>query len=84
MGQNSSRNPRKERREIVRDYFDKMKKYPSPSKQVNKPDPSEPKMVDSTKTQSVKAGVCLDEPEEAKVKAAYGQTKGLLWYRSIK
>ena len=40
----------------MRDYFDKMKKYPSPSKQVNKPDPSEPKMVDSTKTQSVTAG----------------------------
>ena len=60
------------------------KDYPSPSKKVNRTAPSEPKMVDSTKTQSVKAGECLDKPEEAKVKAAYGQTKGLLWYRSIK
>jgi hypothetical protein len=37
-----------------------------------------------TKIESVEAGECLDEPEKAKVKAAYGQTKGLLWYRSIK
>ena len=41
-------------------------------------------MKDDTKTKSVEAGECLDEPEKAKVKAAYGQTKGLLWYRSIK
>ena len=62
----------------------KNKDYPSPSKKVNKAAPSEPKMVDNTKTQSVTAGECLDKPEESKVKAAYGQTKGLLWYRSIK
>ena len=67
-----------------------MKKYPSPSKQVNKPDPSEPKMVDSTKTQSVTAGEVNTDAQgkvvgkESKVKAAYGQTKGLLWYNYIK
>tara|TARA_R100000541_G_scaffold39540_1_gene47304 strand:- start:575 stop:784 length:210 start_codon:yes stop_codon:yes gene_type:complete len=69
----------------MREYYDdKMKKYPSPSKKANRAAPSEPKMVDNTRTESVKAGECLDKPEEAKVKAAYGQTKGLLWYRSIK
>ena len=62
----------------------KNRDYPSPSKKVNRSAPSEPKMVDNTKTQTVEAGSCLDKPEEAKVKAAYGQTKGLLWYRSIK
>ena len=68
----------------MREYYDKMKGYPSPSKKANRAEPSEPSMVDNTRTQSVKAGECLDKPEEAKVKAAYGQTKGLLWYRTIK
>ena len=74
----------------MRDYFDGMKKYPSPSKKVNRPAPSEPAMVDNTRTQSVTAGeVNTDEKgnvvgQEAKVKAAYGQTKGLLWYNYIK
>ncbi len=60
------------------------KDYPSPSKRVNRAEPSMPSMTDTTRTQSVKAGECLDKPEKAKVKAAYGQTKGLLWYRSVK
>jgi hypothetical protein len=46
-------------------------------------------MVDSTKTKSVKAGEVTDAKgkvvgKESKVKAAYGQTKGLLWYNYIK
>tara|TARA_R110000744_G_scaffold97650_4_gene188727 strand:+ start:452 stop:658 length:207 start_codon:yes stop_codon:yes gene_type:complete len=68
----------------MKDYYDSMKKYPSPSKQVNRAAPSESSVKDDTKTKSVEAGACLDKPEEAKVKAAYGQTKGLLWYRSVK
>jgi len=75
---------------VMRDSSDNMKKYPSPSKQVNRPDPSEPKMVDNTKTQSVTAGEVNTDAQgnvvgkESKVKAAYGQTKGLLWYNYIK
>jgi|TARA_R100001463_G_scaffold13880_1_gene37026 hypothetical protein len=68
----------------MREYYDKMKKYGSPSPKKTKAAPSFPSVEDNTKTQSVEAGYCLDEPEKAKVKAAYGQTKGLLWYRSIK
>ena len=68
----------------MREYYDNMKKYPSPSKVKNRAAPSEPSIEDTTKTQSVDAGECLDTPEKAKVKASYGQTKGLLWYRSIK
>tara|TARA_R110000744_G_scaffold96444_1_gene186373 strand:+ start:5560 stop:5769 length:210 start_codon:yes stop_codon:yes gene_type:complete len=69
----------------MREYYeDKMKAYSSPSKKSNRPEPSESSIVDNTRTQSVKAGECLDKPKEAKVKAAYGQTKGLLWYSSIK
>ena len=60
------------------------KEDPAPSKKVSRPAPSEPKMVDTTRTESVKEGECLDTSEKAKVKAAYGQTKGLLWYRYIK
>ena len=67
----------------MRDYYGN-DKYPSPSPKKTKAAASFPTMKDDTKTQSVKAGECLDKPEEAKVKAAYGQTKGLLWYRSIK
>jgi|TARA_R110002072_G_scaffold50433_1_gene135866 hypothetical protein len=67
----------------MRDYYDS-DKYPSPSQKKTKASPSFPSVEDTTKTQSVQAGECLDKPEEAKVKAAYGQTKGLLWYRSIK
>jgi hypothetical protein len=68
----------------MREYFDKTKGYPSPSKKVNRAESSESAIVDNTRTKSVKAGACLDTPEKAKVKGAYGQTKGLLWYRSIK
>lgn len=64
--------------------------YPSPSKKANRPAPSEPKMVDNTKTQTVTAGEVNTDAKgnvvgkESKVKAAYGQTKGLLWYNYIK
>ena len=68
----------------MREYYDKTKSFPSPSKKANRSAPSDPAVQDSTRTQSVEAGACLAKPEEAKVKAAYGQTKGLLWYRSIK
>jgi|TARA_R110002073_G_scaffold1165_5_gene8480 hypothetical protein len=66
------------------------KDYPSPSKKVNRSAPSEPKMVDNTKTQTVAAGEVNTDAKgnvvgkESKVKAAYGQTKGLLWYNYIK
>ncbi len=67
----------------MQDYYDN-DKYPSPSPKKTKAAPSFPSVKDTTKTKSVEAGYCLDKPEKAKVKAAYGQTKGLLWYRSIK
>ena len=66
------------------------KDYPSPSKKVNRAAPSEPVMVDSTRTESVKEGEVNTDAKgkvvgkESKVKAAYGQTKGLLWYNYIK
>ena len=75
----------------MREYYDdKMKAYPSPSKKANRPAPSEPAMVDSTKTKSVTAGEVNTDAKGkvvgkgSKVKAAYGQTKGLLWYNYIK
>ena len=75
----------------MREYYDdKMKAYPSPSKKANRAEPSEPVMVDNTRTKSVKEGeVNMDAKgkvvgKESKVKAAYGQTKGLLWYNYIK
>ena len=67
----------------MRDYYGN-DKYPSPSPKKTKATPSFPSVEDDTKTKSVEAGYCLDEPEKAKVKAAYGQTKELLWYKSIK
>lgn len=54
----------------MRDYYDN-DKYPSPSPKKTKASPSFPSVEDTTKTQSVQAGECLDKPEEAKVKAAY-------------
>ena len=66
------------------------KDYPSPSKKVNRPAPSEPVMVDNTKMQSVTAGEVNTDAKgnvvgkESKVKSSYGQTKGLLWYNYIK
>ena len=50
----------------MREYYDNMKKYPSPSKVKNRAAPSESSIEDNTKTQSVEAGACLDTPEEAK------------------
>jgi hypothetical protein len=64
--------------------------YPSPSKKVNRAAPSEPTIVDNTKTQTVTAGEVNTDSKgnvvgkESKVKGAYGQTKGLLWYNYIK
>ena len=68
----------------MRNDYKGQKDYPSPSPKKTKAAPSFPSMKDDTKTKSIEAGYCLDEPEKAKVKAAYGQTKGLLWYRYIK
>ena len=47
-------------------------------------------MEDTTKSEVVKAGELNTDSDgkvigkESKVKAAYGQTKGLLWYNYIK
>ena len=68
----------------MREYYDKMKSFPSPSEQSNRSESSESSIKDNTRTKTVTAGVCLDKPQKAKVKGANGQTKGLLWYRSIK
>ena len=72
-------------------YYDN-DKYPSPSKQTNRPDPKVPTPSGKgfAQTKTVKAGECITDSEgnvvgeKAKVKGAYGQTKGLLWYRYIK
>ena len=64
--------------------------YPAPSKKASKPAPSVPAMEDTTKTEVVKAGEVNTDAKgnvvgiESKVKAAYGQTKGHLWYNYIK
>ena len=64
--------------------------YPAPSKKASKPAPSVPAMEDTTKTEVVKAGEVNTDAKgnvvgkESKVKAAYGQTKALLWYNYIK
>ena len=64
--------------------------YPATSKKASKPAPSVPAMEDTTKTEVVKAGEVNTDAKgnvvgkESKVKAAYGQTKGLLWYNYIK
>jgi len=70
---------------------DLQSKFPKPSKKyVNKPDPSTPSMKDDTRTVSVKEGEVITDAKgkvvgkESKVKASYGQTKGLLWYNYIK
>mgnify|MGYP001178416518 FL=1 len=66
------------------------KDYPAPSKKASKPAPSVPAMEDTTKTEVVKAGEVNTDAKgnvvgkESKMKAAYGQTKGLLWYNYIK
>tara|TARA_R110002020_G_scaffold34060_2_gene103291 strand:- start:4193 stop:4405 length:213 start_codon:yes stop_codon:yes gene_type:complete len=68
----------------------KNKDYPSPSKVSNRAEPSMPKITDTTKTVSVKEGEVITDAKgkvvgkESKVKASYGQTKGLLWYNYIK
>ncbi len=64
--------------------------YPSPKSQGTKQKMSVPSMEDTTKSEVVKAGeLNMDSDgkvvgKESKVKAAYGQTKGLLWYNYIK
>ena len=66
------------------------KDYPAPSKKASKPAPSVPAMEYTTKTEVIKAGEVNTDAKgnvvgkESKVKAAYGQTKGLLWYNYIK
>ena len=72
-------------------YYDN-DKYPSPSKQTNRPDPKVPTPSGKgfAQAKTVKAGEVITNSEgdfvgeKEKVKAAYGQTKGLLWYRYIK
>ena len=64
--------------------------YPSPKSQGAKQKMSVPSMEDTTKSEVVEAGKLNMDSEgnvvgkESKVKAAYGQTKGLLWYNYIK
>ncbi len=64
--------------------------YPTPKSQGTKQKMSVPSMEDTTKSEVVKAGeLNMDSDgkvvgKESKVKAAYGQTKGLLWYNYIK
>ncbi len=64
--------------------------YPSPKSQGAKQKMSVPSMEDTTKSEVVKAGELNTDSDgkvigkESKVKAAYGQTKGLLWYNYIK
>lgn len=66
------------------------KEYPAPSAQAKKSTFSEPSVEDTTKTQEVKAGEVNRDAQgnvvgkPSKQKAAYGQTKGLLWYNYIK
>jgi hypothetical protein len=75
----------------MNNYYDN-DKYPSPSKQTNRSDPKVPTPSGKgfAQAKTVKAGEVITNSEgdvvgeKAKVKAAYGQTKGLLWYRYIK
>lgn len=66
------------------------KEYPSPKSQGAKQKMSVPSVEDTTKSEVVEAGkLNMDSDgkvvgQESKVKAAYGQTKGLLWYNYIK
>jgi hypothetical protein len=66
------------------------KEYPSPKSQGAKQKMSVPSVEDTTNSKVVEAGkLNMDSDgkvvgQESKVKAAYGQTKGLLWYNYIK
>ncbi|WP_273071505.1 hypothetical protein [Marinobacter sp.] len=66
------------------------KDYPNPKSQGAKQKMSVPSVEDTTRSEVVKAGECIKDSDgkvvgqESKVKAAYGQTKGLLWYNYIK
>jgi hypothetical protein len=66
------------------------KEYPSPKSQGAKQKMSVPSVEDTTNSKVVEAGkLNIDSDgkvvgQESKVKAAYGQTKGLLWYNYIK
>jgi len=76
----------------MRDDHKSQKKYPSPSKQTNRAEPKMPTPSGEgfAQAKTVTAGEVITNSEgdvvgeKAKVKAAYGQTKGLLWYRYIK
>ena len=72
-------------------FEDRNKKYPNPKSQKAKQKMSVPSAFeDTSKSQDVKAGECIKDSDgkvvgqESKVKGAYGQTKGLLWYNYIK
>ena len=63
--------------------------YPAPKSSAKSSAMSDPSVQDDTRTEEVKAGelIIKDDKvagEEAKMKAGYGQTKGLLYYRYIK
>ena len=66
------------------------KEYPSPKSQGAKQKMSVPSGEETTNSKVVEAGKCIKDADgkvvgqESKVKAAYGQTKGLLWYNYIK
>lgn len=66
------------------------KEYPSPKSPGAKQKMSVPSVEDTTNSKVVEAGKCIKDADgkvvgqESKVKAAYGQTKGLLWYNYIK
>ena len=76
----------------MRDDYKSQKGYPSPSKQTNRPEPKIPTPSGKgfAQAKTIKAGEVITNSEgavvgeKAKVKAAYGQNKGLLWYRYIK
>tara|TARA_R110000824_G_scaffold400535_1_gene608230 strand:+ start:2350 stop:2568 length:219 start_codon:yes stop_codon:yes gene_type:complete len=65
------------------------KNYPKPKSMGSSSSMSDPSVQDDTRTKDVKAGelIIKDDKvsgEEAKMKAGYGQTKGLLYYKYIK
>jgi len=65
------------------------KNYPKPKSMGGSSTMSDPSVQDETRTKDVKAGelIIKDDKvsgEEAQMKAGYGQTKGLLYYKYIK
>ena len=65
------------------------KNYPKPKSMGSSSSMSDPSVQDDTRTKDVKAGELITKDdkvvgEKAKMKAGYGQTKGLLYYKYIK